>query len=65
MLWLELVPHIPKTSRFTIGQRIENKFLDLLEQTYTTYYSTKDQKKDRVARCILALDTLKFLVSIA
>jgi hypothetical protein len=48
-----------------MGQRIENKFLDLLELSYITYFTEKDKKLEKITECILLLDTLKFLVSIA
>lgn len=54
-----------KGARFTIGARIETTFLDLLEQTYTAYFSTTEKKSDRIAACIFTLDILKFLISIA
>ncbi|MCX6812367.1 MAG: four helix bundle protein [Candidatus Berkelbacteria bacterium] len=65
MIWIDFLPHIPKTSRQTIGARIENKFLDLLEETYITYFSPKEKKVGKICDCILILDTLKFLISIA
>jgi hypothetical protein len=65
LLWMIIVPHIPKTSRYTIGTRIENKFLDLLECAYRSYFTEKDRKLEYINRCIVILDTLKFLVHIA
>jgi len=65
LLWLNISPHISKGARFTIGLRIENKFLDLLELAYVAYFSEKDQRMARVTKCILILDTLKFFVSVA
>lgn len=60
-----IVPHIPKTARYAIGNRIENKFLDLLEISYTTYFSSKDNKVEKISECIFTLDIIKFLISIA
>jgi len=54
-----------KSSRYTIGQRIENKFLDLLELSYTAYFSPKESKSEKISECISILDKLKFLISIA
>ena len=54
-----------KGSRYTIGTRIENKFLDLLELTYIAYFTTKENKVGKVSECVLVLDTLKFLISVA
>ena len=65
LLWLGVSPHVSKGARYTIGLRIENKFLDLLELAYVAYFSEKDQRLARVTRCILILDTLKFFVSVA
>lgn len=59
------MPHISKCSRYTIGSRIENKLLDLLETSYIAYYIEKDKKVEKIADCILLLDTLKFLISVA
>lgn len=65
MLWLTIVPHIPKGARYTIGARIENKFLDLLELAYIAYFSKKENKTEKISQCIFLLDTLKFIISVA
>lgn len=65
MFWINISPHIAKSSRYTIGARIENKFLDLLELSYTAYFTEKEKKMEKVAECILINDSLKFLISIA
>lgn len=65
LLWINIVPHINKASRYTVGARIENKFLDLLELTYIAYYSPKEKKPEKIGQCILILDALKFLISVA
>ncbi len=62
---MNLVPHIPKTSRYTIGLRIENKFLDLLENAYTAYFTQKTEKIEKISECIFTLDIIKFLISTA
>lgn len=61
---MSIVPHIPKTARYTTTSRIENKFLDLLELTYTAYFSEKDKKAEKLSECILTLDVLKFLITV-
>lgn len=65
MLWLDIVPHIAKGARYTIGSRIEHKFLDLLDLSYITYFITKEKKAQKITDCILILDTLKFIISVA
>ncbi len=64
LLWLDIAVHIAKGSRYTIGARIENKFLDLLELSYSAYFSKKENRIEKISRCIFLLDTLKFLVYI-
>lgn len=63
--WLGIIQHMAKGKRYTIGTRIENKFLDLLELSYKAYCSGKNKKAEHVEQCVLTLDTLKFLIYIA
>jgi hypothetical protein len=60
-----MVPHLPKGVRYTLGSRIENKFLDLLELARLAYFTEKEKKNEKIIECILIVDTLKFLVSVA
>jgi len=62
---MSVVPHMSKGARYTIGERIENKFLDLLELAYASYYTEKDKKSEKISECILITDSLKFLISVA
>lgn len=65
LFWMSISPHIAKGARYTIGARIENKLLDLLELAYIAYFTEKGRKEEKINECILVTDTLKFLVSIA
>ena len=65
MLWLDIAKHIPKSARYTIGARIENKFLYLLELLYLAYFTEREKKVPKVIDCIFNLDTLKYLVQVA
>jgi len=65
LIWINIVPHIQRGARHTIGARIENKFLDLLELAYISYFTEKERKNEKITECILVLDTLKFLISVA
>lgn len=64
LVWVNIVSHIPKGPRYTIGARIENKFLYLLEISYLAYFTEKDKKMNKVLECIFVLDTLKFLIHV-
>jgi len=65
LVWMNIIPHMPKGSRYTIGNRIENKFLDILELSYTAYFTEKEKKSEKISECIFVLDKLKFLISVA
>lgn len=62
---MNIAPHIAKGARFTIGARIESKFLDLLELSYSAYFTDKEKKIAKIAECVFVLDTLKFLITTA
>ena len=48
LIWMNVTPHIQKGARYTIGARIENKFLDLLELAYITYFTGKEKKAKKL-----------------
>ena len=54
-----------KSSRYTLGARIEDRFLDLIELAYETYFTAINEKKEKISRCIKDLDKLKYLFSLA
>jgi len=62
---MSIVPHIAKGARYTIGSRIENKFLDLLECAYVAYFTERYRKAQKITECILIADTLKFFMYVA
>jgi hypothetical protein len=64
LIWLNILPHIPKSARYTIGVRVENMFFDLLELSHTTYFNQRKEKSHNLSVCISKLDILKFFVSI-
>ena len=64
MLWLNIVPHIAKNVRYTLGAKIDNIFLDLLEKTYIAYFTPKEIKAEKVNGCIQTLDILKYFISV-
>lgn len=65
LAWLNISAHIPKGARYTIGARIENKFLYLLELSYLAYFTEREKKEPKIVECVFNLDTLKFLIQVA
>lgn len=65
-LWTNtVVPHMPRTSRYTTGARIETHFLDLLEVIYQAYYATLENKSPLIVTAINKNDLLKYFLQIA
>lgn len=62
---MNIVAHIPKGPRYTIGARIENKLLYLLELSYLAYFTEKEKKASKITECIFTLDVIKYLVHIS
>ncbi len=61
----EVIKHFPKTARFTLGAKIDEQFLFILESVFVAAYQKQDEKIVTLGKAITRLDTLKFLLSIA
>ena len=64
-LWHQFVPDFPKSSRYTLGQKIDFLFLEVIENTIKAGYSTKIEKEVFLKRSSVKLDLLKFFLQIA
>lgn len=64
-LWYEYRDHFPKKSRYTLGDRIDLVFIQLVELLWTAGYQGKEEKIPTISRAIQKLDGLKFLLRIA
>jgi len=63
--WLNLHKNIPKTERFTLGQKISELFILLLEQNFVASFSTPSDKLIILENIIPKFDLLKFFIQIA
>lgn len=59
--WINHIPNIPRTSRYTYGNRVDQSFLEFLEESYTVSYMPIDKKIAGLQGLISKLDTLRFL----
>jgi len=59
-LWHDWLKNFPKSSRFTLGVRLDQIFLELLELLATTQYLPKDKKLKPAIKSIKKIDLLKF-----
>lgn len=64
-LWFGYRDHFPKKSRYTLGERIDARFIATLELLYTASYQSVDEKPVTLSRALTEIDTLKFLFRIA
>lgn len=64
-LWHEFLPHTPKTSRYTLGSKIDSLFIDLFELTLIANYLPKEQKLSFILKASSKLDLLKFFLQVS
>ena|SRR3989344_5115279 len=64
-LWHNLLPHIPRLTRYSLGEKINQLFIELIELTLIATYSSKDKKLEIVQKASVKLDTLKYFLQIA
>ena len=64
LLWFEYYQILPKTHRYTIGERIDTMFISIIENISTASFLSKQKKQPYVMRAIQHTDTLKVLLMI-
>lgn len=65
LLWHAHIHHLPRSSRFTLGSRIDQLFLETIEHILTAGYAPHEQKLNILRQASTTLDTLKFFLKIA
>lgn len=64
MLWFEYYQTLPKTHRYTLGQRIDTLWIELIEALAIAGFLPKQEKLPYVRVAVRKLDTLKILLMI-
>lgn len=64
LLWFGYYQTIPKTHRYTLGQRIDTLFIETIEAIATASFLGRTEKLPYVRRAIQKTDTLKILLMI-
>lgn len=64
-LWHEFVPHIPKTSRYTLGSKIDLLLLEIIEYIFSAASVTQHERLVRINSATTRLDLLKFFLQVA
>ena len=63
--WFKIVADFPKTYRYTLGGKIDDYFLEMLECIFTTLYLSPERKIPRIETSISKLDGVKFFLQLA
>jgi hypothetical protein len=56
--------HLPKITRFTLGEKIDNLFSDCLGIALRASYQPKDKKAETIKELNAKFDTLKFFLKL-
>jgi hypothetical protein len=65
ILWQSYFIHIPKISKYTIGEKIDKLFVDAIEATVSAGFIDKKEKIPYLKIAIRKTDTLKVFLQIA
>ena len=64
-VWRQVQNNFPKKSRFTLGNKIDDLFLSVLEPVYIANYLKGPKKLPYIQQAIRRLDLLKFFLQVA
>ena len=64
-IWLILHKNFPKTERFSLGQKIDSIFLNILELSFVALYQPPEEKIFLLSKAISRLDLLKFFMQLS
>ena len=64
LLWYSYYQTLSKTQRYSLGQKIDNLFIEIIEAVATASFLSRSEKLPYVRRAIQKLDTLKILLMI-
>lgn len=64
-LWHEYLRHFPKTSRYTLGGKIDTFFIDTIELLFLAGSVSKEKKLPFIERAASKFDVLKLFIQIS
>jgi hypothetical protein len=64
-LWLAAFNDFPKVHRGSLGRKVDDSFLDMLEAMFAALYLPAEQKMVGIGTTIAKLDGVKFLMQLA
>ena len=63
--WQELLINFPKTSKYSLGAKIDTALLEAVELTFNASHLRGDQKYEQIFEAGIKLDLVKFFLRIA
>lgn len=64
-LWNDYLPHLPKFVRYSLAEKINILFTDVIELVLTAGFASKEHKSILVQKASIKLDTLKYFLQLA
>ena len=64
LLWHSFLPNLPRLTRYTLGVKIDNLFVELLETTFIAKYAKREDKLNILEELSKKLDNLKFFTTL-
>ena len=64
-LWHEFLPHFHKTSRYTLGAKIDSLFVEIAELIFIASYSARQEKLPFLQQSSAKLDLMKFFLQLS
>lgn len=64
-LWQDSLQHFPKTSRYTLGSKIDDCFVETIEFIFLASVTPREKKLLYIERGITKFDLLKFFLQLA
>lgn len=63
-MWHNFLPHLSRLSRYTMGVKIDNLFIELLEITFAAKYAKRENKLSFLEELSRKLDNIKFFITL-
>ena len=64
-LWHNILPHLPRLTRYSLGEKINLLFIELAELILMASFTSKQQKTVIIEKASIKLDVLKFFLQTA
>ena len=63
-MWQDYYLHLPKNAKYTIGERADNLFIDMIEKLINARHQSSIKKIEPLERATMKLELLKLLFQV-